>query len=306
MIDHSVTPDAHPVFQERLDRVFARLPGLGYTSVGRSYDQQAYLRRCFETGRCNNGNPANLPGYSFHEAQEPDGYCLAVDLDQGPYDWNTVHVVCAEEGLWFPIWKQLGREPWHCEPDEVTSGTSCPGCVPPPPFATHYVVGPPPPPPDPLDLKGRTNMLFAAQTPTFLLQNRHSGRVMDVLGAQVGDGAPVETYPPHGGDNQRLYLDWYDLSTATCRLVFKHSGRVLDLTANRPGAGCVAYPFHGGANQLWRLQEVDVDKGDNSHYYMIHTLCEGGGVLDASPDKSMNFYLWKPHGGVNQQWRFQV
>lgn len=130
MIDPNVTPVTDPRFQARLDRLMERLPGVSINDAGRSYADQAYYYYCYQTGECNNGNAANPPGYSYHEGQEPLGYCLAVDLSRGPWQWTSVHEVAAEEGLHFPV----AGEPWHCQPVEIVSGRSCPGCMAASPF----------------------------------------------------------------------------------------------------------------------------------------------------------------------------
>lgn len=284
--------------------------GIIYLVSGhRTWDAQNYLYQGW-LARRPGFNPANPPGLSNHEAEPGQDAAsvpwaaLAVDVGGQKERFaneagHLVHRPASGEDWHFQLhanssprfngWGDAGH-PWDEQP---------PGPPPPPP--------PPPPSPDPFELKGRTQMLIASSVQAYLLQNRHTGQVVDVSGGQIGDGAETIMYPPHGRANQRLYLDWYDLSTGVCRLIFQHSGRVLDLTKNEAGSGCRQWPYHGGPNQLWKLEKVDHDDNDGSDYFKISTLCEGHWVLDAHPDASTHrFFLWKPHGGLNQQWRFQV
>src|SRR5215210_4116962 len=103
----------HPIFRERLEGLL-RATGCGVRSGWRSSEEQAYLYNCYLTGACNNGNPANAPGSSNHEAEpygEPAG--LAVDLEG---DLTAAHARAAEFGIHFPI---INVEPWHAQPTEV-------------------------------------------------------------------------------------------------------------------------------------------------------------------------------------------
>jgi len=103
----------HPAFRGRLERLMAAT-GVTVRSGWRSSDEQAYLYNCYLSGACNNGNPANRPGESNHEAvpwDEP--MALAADLEG---DLATAHARAADFGLHFPI---QAVEPWHVQPVEV-------------------------------------------------------------------------------------------------------------------------------------------------------------------------------------------
>ena len=75
------TERLHPIFRARLEGLLAAT-GCRVRSGWRSSEEQAQLYHCYLTGSCNNGNPANPPGSSNHEAApfgEPAG--LAADLE---------------------------------------------------------------------------------------------------------------------------------------------------------------------------------------------------------------------------------
>jgi len=72
----------------------------------RSMGEQEYLHRCHVTGRCNNGNFAEQPGYSKHQSGR------ALDLNAratGVYAWLVDHA--GEHGFY----ETVPGEPWHWE-----------------------------------------------------------------------------------------------------------------------------------------------------------------------------------------------
>jgi lysozyme len=107
------TERLHPIFRARLEGLLAAT-GCRVRSGWRSSEEQAQLYHCYLTGSCNNGNPANPPGSSNHEAApfgEPAG--LAADLEG---DLATAHALAPSFGIHFPI---ANVEPWHAQPVEV-------------------------------------------------------------------------------------------------------------------------------------------------------------------------------------------
>lgn len=82
----------------------------------------------------------------------------------------------------------------------------------------------------------------------------------------------------------------------------KNSGMVLDVeggAASGKGANVIQWPYHGGANQQWRL-ELQADGS-----YTITTLLPNGYLMDvyggytAAGTKIID---WSGHGGDNQRW----
>lgn len=100
----------HPVFAERL-RQLNEACGTWVNSGYRSSDEQQHLYDLYLSGE---GNPANPPGSSNHEAEPWGGpSALAADLAG---DLDTANARAAEFGLHFPL---ASIEPWHVQPVEV-------------------------------------------------------------------------------------------------------------------------------------------------------------------------------------------
>ena len=100
----------HPVFADRLQQLNDAC-GTWIVSGRRSSQEQQYLYDLYLAGE---GNPANPPGSSNHEATpwgEPSG--LAADIGG---DLAVANARAAEFGLHFPI---ASTEPWHVQPVEV-------------------------------------------------------------------------------------------------------------------------------------------------------------------------------------------
>jgi V8-like Glu-specific endopeptidase len=128
----------------------------------------------------------------------------------------------------------------------------------------------------------------------------HSGKVLDVSGVSVADGARVVQWDFHGGGNQRFRPEL--LADGTFRLIADHSGKVLDVegasTAN--GARIIQWPWQGGANQRFRLEPVG-----NGYYRLVAQ--HSGRVVDVSGvsmDAGAEMVQWDWWGGGNQRFRF--
>lgn len=130
------------------------------------------------------------------------------------------------------------------------------------------------------------------------LVNRVSGKALDVTGASTADGAKVIQWTPSGSTNQQ----WQFLPNpdGSCRLVARHSGRLLDSPGGSgQGAQLDQWQDTGSDNQWWRL----VDAG-GGHYRVVNVrtgLCvdvEGGSTADGA-----RVIQWPVTGGANQEWR---
>jgi beta-glucosidase len=82
---------------------------------------------------------------------------------------------------------------------------------------------------------------------------QHSGKVLDVDGASMGNGAPIQQYDYLGGDNQLFRLE--PLDDGYYRIVAKHSGKALDVSGASmvSGAPIQQWDWVGGGNQRWEL-----------------------------------------------------
>lgn len=103
----------HPIFRERLERLFADT-GCWANSTHRSSEEQQYFRDCYVNCNCNNCNPANAAGSSNHEAV-PWGEAMGLAADIAG-DLDHAADICSDYGLHFPI---RSVEPWHIQPVEV-------------------------------------------------------------------------------------------------------------------------------------------------------------------------------------------
>lgn len=107
----------HPILRKRLQKAHQRF-GLWVASGWRSSQEQERLWNLYQSG---NGNPANRPGTSNHEAV-PYGTAMGLAVDIHPLDdsgdYATMQRVCREEGLNFII----ASENWHAQLEEVATG----------------------------------------------------------------------------------------------------------------------------------------------------------------------------------------
>jgi beta-xylosidase len=89
----------------------------------------------------------------------------------------------------------------------------------------------------------------------YVLVNRNSGKALDVCSASTADGACVQQWTRHNGNNQQF--QFVDSGGGFYRLRARHSGKVLDVfnwsTAN--GAAIVQWPDLNGNNQQFRLAD---------------------------------------------------
>jgi Ricin-type beta-trefoil lectin domain-like len=97
----------------------------------------------------------------------------------------------------------------------------------------------------------------------YRLENRCSGKVLDVAGVSTALRARIHLWEWWGGANQQWRIE--PLGDGTHRLVAQHSGRVLDAppdAVNEDGVPLFhQWDWHGGANQRFVIDDL----GDGSH-----------------------------------------
>ena len=142
---------------------------------------------------------------------------------------------------------------------------------------------------------GGDNQRWMSVAPTVA---EHSGKVLEVVGASVDDGAQViqSDYSVRG--SQLMYPE--PVGDGYVRLRFQHSGKVLDVLGASPddGAPVIQWEWHGGDNQLFRLEPL----GDG-HVRILAK--HSGKVIDVSGASTSNgaqLIQWTWHGGDNQRW----
>jgi len=127
----------------------------------------------------------------------------------------------------------------------------------------------------------------------------HSGKALDVTGISTADGAPIQQWAPHGGNNQLWRL--MPAADGAFTIASVHSGKVLDVegASRNDGARVIQWAAHGGPNQLWRMVPV---AGGEFTIVAVHS----GKVLDVtgiSVADGAPVQQWASHGGGNQRWR---
>jgi hypothetical protein len=86
----------------------------------------------------------------------------------------------------------------------------------------------------------------------YTIRNQGSGKVVDVSGASVDDGAAIIQWPGRDGANQRWTFSWQGNGY---KIAAFHSGKVLDVSgaSTNDGGAVIQWPFHSGDNQLWQV-----------------------------------------------------
>lgn len=135
-----------------------------------------------------------------------------------------------------------------------------------------------------------------------------NGKVADVAGASVEQGAPVLLWQPNGGENQHWTIRPAGTPAAPDA---KHianvlSGRVLDVSGNpdatnAKGKPLCQWPITDAPNQLWQLVRADGQPWVPGYagQFTIHSLIDPSLVVDVKYG-SDELILWTAHGGPNQ------
>lgn len=148
--------------------------------------------------------------------------------------------------------------------------------------------------------------------PYWTIRNTYSGKVLDLAlntGANGGnDGANVQMYTYHGGDNQLWTLEMAGDGYFYIRSKLDNN-LVLDLWGNEAGYGknIAVSGFHGGDNQKWMLCDNSINLYANwtNNNYKVSYDADGGTLYDDSGnettqnvktyeyDKTYSFYTAK-------------
>jgi hypothetical protein len=134
----------------------------------------------------------------------------------------------------------------------------------------------------------------------YTIQNRNSGKFLDVNGGSTADGAAIIQYYANGSSNQK----WQFISVGSGYYKIKNmkSGKFMDIegASTADGAKNIQWSDNGGINQQWLLVSA------GSGYYKIKNR-KSGKVLDisgASKADGAADIQWTDNGGTNQQWFF--
>ncbi|GAB3108563.1 hypothetical protein GCM10027160_06690 [Streptomyces calidiresistens] len=133
----------------------------------------------------------------------------------------------------------------------------------------------------------------------YVLVNRHSGKALDVAGVSTADGAALQQWTRHDGNNQQWRF--VDSGNGFYRLQARHSDKVLDVpnASTADGAALQQWTDHNGANQQFRL--VDSDAG---HVRLINRNSgKAVEVQGASTADGGSVVQYADRGGAHQQWQ---
>jgi hypothetical protein len=132
----------------------------------------------------------------------------------------------------------------------------------------------------------------------YKLVNRNSGKVLDVNGANLQDGANVVQWSDNGGANQHWHVT--DIGGGNRTLFNQNSGRALGILQGNTadGANAVQWVENYNQDQQWRLVPAGA-------YYKIVNVNSGKvlGVLNGSTADGAQVVQWSDAGALDQQWR---
>jgi len=134
-----------------------------------------------------------------------------------------------------------------------------------------------------------------------------SGKVLDVAGGSLINGANIQQWDWWGGPNQKWSFDHLgnisgrDVYSIICQASFKAldltvAGNVLD-----NGVNVQQWDWWGAANQLWYLIPV----GDGSNKIQSVLSWKVLDVTGQSMDNGANIQVWDDWNGPNQHWRLE-
>ena len=136
----------------------------------------------------------------------------------------------------------------------------------------------------------------------YMLINRNSGKAIDICSNSTADGACVQQYTRHNGNNQQF--QFVSSGGGYYRIKARHSGKVLDdynfATAN--GSPVRQWADLNGVNQQWSL--LDSDSGYVR--FINRTSAKAMEVQNASTADGGAIVQYTDWGGTNQQWQLVV
>ena len=138
---------------------------------------------------------------------------------------------------------------------------------------------------------------------TYRIVARHSGKALDALNHQTGDGSNVGQWAYGGGNNQRWTLT--HLGNNVYQIIGVESGKALEVASASAanGTNVDIRTYTGASNQRWTISAT------SGGYFRITPVSSGGSALDVSGNSTAdgaNVHQWSWSGSNNQQWIFQA
>eukprot|EP00475_Leptophrys_vorax_P005281 TRINITY_DN13207_c0_g1_i1.p1 TRINITY_DN13207_c0_g1~~TRINITY_DN13207_c0_g1_i1.p1 ORF type:complete len:794 (-),score=195.92 TRINITY_DN13207_c0_g1_i1:34-2415(-) len=131
----------------------------------------------------------------------------------------------------------------------------------------------------------------------------HSGKVLDVDGVSLDNGAKVHQWDFTGANNQKWRFVWHS-DNFSYTILAGHSGKAMDVAEGSTNVGALIHQWdhHKGNNQKFRLRHVQDDQ------YAIQNVNSGKwvDVSGVSYDNGAVIHQWDWANGENQKFRLQV
>lgn len=133
----------------------------------------------------------------------------------------------------------------------------------------------------------------------YQIVSKSSGKCLEVKGRSKNNGANVQQWQWHSGDNQRW--KFIPLNGGYYRIVCKNSGKCLDVKgrSNKSGANVQQFQWSGGSNQQWKAIYIG-----NGYYKIVSK--NSGKCLDVKwggSENGVNVWQWDDVGSDAQQWK---
>ncbi|UYQ60418.1 RICIN domain-containing protein [Streptomyces peucetius] len=131
----------------------------------------------------------------------------------------------------------------------------------------------------------------------YVIQSRHSGKVLDIQAHGTEDGAGLIQWSRSDVPNQQFRF--LDAGDGFYRIQARHSGKVLDVFEWDPadGAQIVQWTDVGGENQQWWPEDL----GDGYYRFINRFSGKALDVWEWSTADGARISQHTPHDGVNQQ-----
>ena len=132
---------------------------------------------------------------------------------------------------------------------------------------------------------------------SYRLTARHSGKVMDVIGASTANNAEVKQWTWNGGGNQRWTFE--DAGGGYFRLVNVNSGKCLDVAnaSTADGANIIQFTCGTGTNQQWQWSAI-------GSFFQLRARHSGKclDVVGSGTGDGTDIQQFTCGSGTNQQW----
>jgi hypothetical protein len=151
------------------------------------------------------------------------------------------------------------------------------------------------------DIQNGTGSAEIADGATYRIENRNSGKALEVRDGGASDGDAVQQRTWDGSASQQWVAR--EVDPGVYKLENANSGKVLDVqdAGTSDGDYAMQWGWWGGDNQRWTVDETA------DGYFRVRNV-NSGKVLDvenASTGDGARAMQWEWWGGENQEWRFE-